>query len=87
MSIIMVWHVLHNKTDLNIWNKEECTGLIVDAAVPIDINCLRKYAEKLTIYRDLELEIQSCGNMQKIKTITITVGYFGTFCEILQENI
>ena len=58
MSIIMVRRVLHNKTGLNIWNKEECTGLIVDAAVLMDINCLRKYAEKLTIYRDLELKIQ-----------------------------
>ena len=73
ISIIMVWRVLHSKPDQIIWNKDGRTRFIVDVAVPMEINCVKKYVVKLTMYQDLELEIQICWNLQKIKTITITV--------------
>ena len=85
ISIIMVWRVLHSKPDQIIWNKDGRTGLIVDVAVPMDINCMKKYAGKLTMYQDLELEIQICWNLQNIQTITITVGSLWKICECIQE--
>ena len=44
---------LHSKLDQNIYNMEERTGLIIDVAVPMDRNCVKKYAGKLTMYQDL----------------------------------
>ena len=73
MSIITKQCVLHNKPDQIIWNKDGRTGLIVDVAVPMDGNCVKKYVGKLTMYQDLELEIQISWNIQQIKTIAITV--------------
>ena len=80
MSIIIYQCVLNNRTDLIIWNKSERTGLIVDAAVPMDRNFVKTYVYKLT-------DIHKGWNMKKLKTITITVGYLGKLFEVLQENI
>ena len=84
-SIITKQCVLHNKPDQIIWNKDGRTGLIVDVAVPMDGNCVKKYVGKLTMYQDLELEIQISWNIQQIKTIAITVVSLWKICECLQE--
>ena len=49
--------VAHNKPDLVWWNKKERKALIIDVAVPMDRNVVRNIAEKLTNYRDLEIEV------------------------------
>ena len=58
MSIITDRRVRHSKPDLNIQNRGEHTDSIVDVAVPMDRNCVKKYSKKLKIYRDLYINIQ-----------------------------
>ena len=74
----------HNKPDLIVWDKSERTALIIDVVVPMDRNVVNKIAEKLTNYRDLEIELQKYLNLKDIKTIPIIVGALGTTCVGLQ---
>ena len=53
-----------------------CT--FVDVAVPICANVIKKEAEKITKYCDLEIEAQKCWNLKKVSTIPIVVGALGT---------
>ena len=50
-----------NKPDIILKDKQEKTCMLVDMAVPSDRNTSMKVAEKLSKYRDLEIEIQKCG--------------------------
>ena len=54
--------VKHNRRNIIIHNtkKRECT--LIDIAVPSCTNITKKEAEKITKYRDLEIEIQKCWN-------------------------
>ena len=44
-------------------------------------NVVKKAAEKITNYRDLEIKIQKCWKLQKVRTIPIIMGALGTVCE------
>ena len=57
--------VPHNRPDIVIHDtiKREC--IIIDVAVPCCQNILKKEAEKITKYRDLEIELQKCWNLKK----------------------
>ena len=54
ISIIIGWLVPCSRPDLNIWNKEERTGSIVDVEIPMDRNCVKTYSERLKMYRYLK---------------------------------
>ena len=56
-------------------------------AVPVCRNVVRKVAEKIVKYRDLEIEIQKCWNLNKIETIPVVVGALGTTCCGITEYI
>ena len=76
-----------NRPDITIHNKKNRECYLVDVSIPVCNNVLRKEAEKITKYRDLEIEIQKCWNLRKIKTIPIIVGALGTVCEGILEYI
>ena len=44
-------------------------------------------AEKITKYRDLEIEIQKGWNLKKIKTIPIVIGALGTVCKGINDYL
>ena len=70
--------VPHNRPDIIIHdtNLQEC--LLVDVAIPVCMNIVKKEAEKITKYRDLEIEIQKCWNLKKVRTIPIVIGALGS---------
>ena len=41
-------------------------------------NIMKKEAEKITKYRDLEIELQKCWNLRKIQTSPVVVGALGS---------
>ena len=55
--------------------KRECT--LVDISVPSDTNIVSKTSEKICKYRDLQIEISRCWNMNT-KVVPIVVGTLGT---------
>ena len=54
------------------------TCLIIDVAIPVCTNIVRKEAENLTKYRELEIELQKCWNLTEIKTVPVVYGTLGT---------
>ena len=59
----------------------------MDVSVPVCANVIRKEAEKITKYRDLEIEIQKCWNLRKVRTVPIVVGALGTVSEGILQYI
>ena len=49
--------ILANRPDLIFLNKNEQNCLIVDVAIPDDVNVLKKETEKRLKYKDLQIEI------------------------------
>ena len=71
----------------NTWHTHTKSCLIIDVAVPVDKNSVKKIAEKITKYRDLKIEIQKCWGLKKVKTVPIVIGALGTVCSGLTENL
>ena len=57
-----------NIPDIIIKDKQEETCMLIDMAIPSDRNTSVKVAEKLSKYKDLEIEITK---MWELKTITV----------------
>ena len=67
-----------NRPDITIHDREAKSVIFVDFSVPYDMNIMEKTAEKLTKYRDLEIEIKKCWKLINIKTVPIVIGALGT---------
>ena len=52
--------------------------MIVDIAVPTCTNIVKKEAEKITKYRDLEIELQKCCNLKNVRTVPVVIGALGS---------
>ena len=68
--------------------------MIIDVAIPVCQNIVKKEAEKITKYRDLEIELKKCWELKRIQTIPIVVGALGsvtesigTYLEKVSKNI
>ena len=72
--------ILANRPDLIILNKNEQNCLIVDVAVPDDVNVLKKETEKRLKYKDLQIEISRMWNV-KTKLLAVVVGALGTMSD------
>ena len=94
-GIVLLWdmqintdsRVLANRPDIVLHDTRLKSCLIIDVAVPVDKNSIKKIAEKITKYRDLEIEIQKCWGLKKVKTVPIVVGALGTVCSGLTKNL
>ena len=67
-----------NRPDITIHNKKEKKLVLVDFSIPNDTNIVEKTAEKLTKYKDLEIELQKCWNLKETQTVPIIIGALGT---------
>ena len=83
-----------NRPDITIHNRETNTAILVDFSVPYDMNIMEKTAEKLTKYRDLEIEIKKCWNLKNVRTIPVIIGALGTvstdhvqYLNLLSKNL
>ena len=70
--------------DLIILNKNEQNCLIVDVAIPDDVNVLKK--EKRLKYKDLQIEISRMWNV-KTKVVAVVVGALGTMSDNFNKEI
>ena len=66
-----------NRPDITIKDKTEKTCLMIDVSVPADINTSLKIYEKLSKYKDLEIEIERSWKL-KAKTVPVVIGALGT---------
>ena len=47
-----------NRPDTELKNKRDKTCLLIDMTIPLDTNTSVKTTEKLTKYKDLEIEVE-----------------------------
>ena len=92
-SIIVMWDkailtgkkVGCNRPDITIHDTKERVCTFIDVSIPVCNNIIKKEAEKLTKYRDLEIEVQKCWNLRKVTTIPIVIGALGTVSKGLKD--
>ena len=59
-----------NRPDTELKNKRDKTCLLIDMTIPLDTNTSVKTTEKLTKYKDLEIEVE---RMWGLRTTTVPV--------------
>ena len=67
-----------NRPDIVVCDKEKKTCLLLDVAIPCDINTSLKTYEKLSKYKDFDIELSKSWKLQ-VKMIPII---FGALCVI-----
>ena len=82
-----------NRPDIIIRDKKEKTCYLIDVSIPTDKNTSLKTFEKISKYKDLEIEIERSWQ-EKSKTIPIVVGALGVvnkstekYLKVLPTNI
>ena len=75
-----------NKPDISIKNKKEKTCILIDLAVPSDRNTSVKVAEKLSKYKDLEIEITRMWGM-KTQIVPVIIGALGVIKKGIDKEI
>jgi len=75
-----------NRPDIVLHNKNEKTCMLIDIAVPNDSNIMLKETEKISKYKDLEIEISRMWNC-KTRTVPIIVGALGVLKKGYDENL
>ena len=78
--------ILANRPDLTIRNKNEQNCLIVDVAVPDDLNVLKKETEKRLKCKDQQIEISRMRNV-KTKVVAVVVGALGIVSDNFNKRI
>ena len=86
-AIITDKNVKSNRPDITIHDKKNKTGTLIDISIPACCNVVQKEAEKITKYRDLEIEIQKCWDLNKVQTIPIIIGGLGTVCKGIEDSL
>ena len=79
-------YIQASKPDLIIKDRQLNTCLIIDVAVPSDYNLVQKEAEKISKYRDLEIEIKRMWKM-KTKIIPAVIGATGAVAKSAVKHI
>ena len=66
-----------NRPDIVLKNKKDKTCLLIDMTISLDTNTSVKTMEKITKYKDLEIEVEPmCG--LKTTTVPVVMGALGT---------
>ena len=84
-SITFLWDMpIHNdrtiaanRPDIVLKNKTDKTCLLIDMTIPLDTNTSVKTTEKLTKYKDLEIEVERMWGL-KTTTVPVVMGALGT---------
>ena len=75
-----------NKPDIIIKDKQEKTCMLIDMAIPSDRNTSVKVAEKLSKYKDLEIEITKMWGLKTI-TVPVVIGALGVVKKGIEKHI
>ena len=75
-----------NRLDITMKNFEENTCIMIDVAVPADKNISFKAFQKLSKYKDLEIEVKKMWKL-KTKIIPVVIGTLGMIKKCTQNFI
>merc|ERR1712177_87590 len=80
-------NVNYNRPDITIHDTKKKECIFIDVSIPVCNNVIKKEAEKIAKYRDLEIEVQKCWNLSKVRTVPIVIGALGTVSTQILENL
>ena len=86
-AIITDKNVKSNRPDITVHDSKNKKCMFIDISVPGCHNVVKKEAEKIVKYRDLEIEVQKCWNLKEVSTIPVVIGALGTVCNGLANYI
>ena len=69
--------VAANRPDIVLKSKKDKTCLLIDMTIPLDTNTSVKTTEKLTKYKDLEIEVERMWGL-KTTTVPVVMGALST---------
>jgi hypothetical protein len=78
--------IMANRPDIIVRDKTKKTCLMLDVSIPSDRNTSLKTFEKLSKYKDLEIEIQKSWKV-KTKTIPVIIGALGVVNKSLAKYL
>ena len=70
--------IKHNKPNIVVLDKIECTCLIIDVACHFDIQVKDKENEKIENCKDLKRELKRIWKLRKATVVPIIIGALGT---------
>ena len=78
-----------HRPDIVVHDSLECSAILIDVAIPADVNIVDKKWEKILKYVDLCLELQKIWNLRCSKFIPIVIGHgaLGSFTPNLLKNL
>ncbi|XP_053149009.1 uncharacterized protein LOC128343627 isoform X2 [Hemicordylus capensis] len=79
-------HLPHNTPDITVVEKKEKQVKIIDIAIPGDSRIEEKEIEKITKYKDLQIEIERLWQ-KKTKIIPVVIGALGAVPKDLEEHL
>ena len=93
-DVIILWHMpIHtdkeitaNRPDIVIKDKKENKCIFIDMYVPSERNVANKETEKLSKYKDLEIEVNKMWNM-KTTTVPVIVGALGLIRKRMNDHV
>ena len=77
-------HVIANRPDIVIVDKEKKTATVIDVAVPSDCNIRKKEHEKIDKYQGLREEMEKMWKV-KVKVVPIVIGALGAVAPTLEK--
>ena len=75
----------NNKPDIIIGNNEKATYMLIDVAISVDGNVIKKEAKKILKYKDFTIEILRMWNV-KTEVMPVVVGATGTISKCHTSN-
>ena len=69
--------IVANRPDTALHDAQEKPCLLIDIALPVDSDFNTKETEKLSKYKDLEIEASNLWKL-RTKTVSVTAGALGT---------
>jgi hypothetical protein len=76
----------NNKPDIIIRDNEKGTCMLIDVAIPVDRNVIKKEAQKILKYKDLTIEIQRMWNV-KTTVLPVVIGATGTISKSFRKHV
>ena len=76
----------NNKPDIIIRDNEKGTCMLIDFAISVDRNMIKKEADNILKYKYLTIEIQRMWNV-KTKVIPVLIGAIGTISKSFRKYV
>ena len=75
-----------NRSDIVVKDKKERTCMLIDMSIPTERNTSLRTAEKLSKYKDVEIEIEKAWGM-KTTAVPVIIGALGLVKKVIENYI